>query len=109
VQYFEVATDEVIITEGERGYTFYIIIEGGVTIYKRGGMNVGEDSLGMKVGTLGVGKAFGERALTADQYEYRQATVVSSSEPNCKVLVLHKSDYDTILKNYSEQVRAYRQ
>jgi hypothetical protein len=108
VQYFEIATDEIIIREGERGYTFYIIIEGEVTIYKRGGAGVptvDKNSLGMKVGQLGVGKCFGERALTADQYEYRQATVVSSSQPKCKLLVLHKSDYDTILKNYSESVR----
>ena len=67
VQYTEIKDKEVIITEGERGYTFYIIISGNVGIYKKG--------YG-KITTLGKGKFFGERALTSDQYEYRQATVI---------------------------------
>ncbi len=101
VQFFEIARDEIIITEGERGYTFYIIIEGEVSIFKKG--------YG-KISTLGKGKFFGERALTSNQYENRQATVVSASDPNCKLLVLHKSDYDTIIRNYQESIRteAYR-
>ncbi|GMI10440.1 hypothetical protein TrLO_g8334 [Triparma laevis f. longispina] len=96
VQYTEVKDKEVIINEGERGYTFYIIIDGTVAIYKKG--------YG-KITTLGKGKFFGERALTSDKYEYRQATVVCECKPFCKLLVLHKSDYDSIIRNYQESIR----
>ncbi|GMH96690.1 hypothetical protein TrST_g5288 [Triparma strigata] len=97
VQYTEIKDKAVIINEGERGYTFYIIIDGTVAIYKKG--------YG-KITTLGKGKFFGERALTSDKYEYRQATVICECKPFCKLLVLHKSDYDAIIRNYQESIRA---
>ena len=97
VQYLTVKRDMEIITEGERGYTFYIMISGEVIIHKKGCGNIS---------TLGSGSYFGERALnTTTGYDLRQASVISNADP-CKLLVLHKSDYDTILRNYQESIRA---
>ena len=56
---------ENIITEGEHGQTFFIIISGTCQIYK--------DGIGV-VGTLGRGKSFGEIALTEGN-SLRTATV----------------------------------
>eukprot|EP00520_Triparma_pacifica_P009384 CAMPEP_0118632696 /NCGR_PEP_ID=MMETSP0785-20121206/587_1 /TAXON_ID=91992 /ORGANISM="Bolidomonas pacifica, Strain CCMP 1866" /LENGTH=726 /DNA_ID=CAMNT_0006523493 /DNA_START=138 /DNA_END=2315 /DNA_ORIENTATION=- len=101
VVYEEIKTGSEIIREGDRGYIFYIIIGGTVGIYKKG--------YGY-ITTLGKGRFFGERALTSNEFETRQATVVVSSEPSCQVLVLHKSAYDSIIKGYQENLRteAYR-
>jgi len=95
VQYFEASENVSIITEGERGYTFYIIIEGTVrVVVKKYGV----------VSKLSKGDFFGERALTSQKYECRQASVISESSP-CKLLVLHKSDYDQIIRKHHETLR----
>ena len=101
VVYEKIKTGAEIIREGDRGYIFYIIIQGSVAIYKKG--------YGL-ITTLGKGRFFGERALTSNECEVRQATVVVASEPTCEVLVLHKSAYDSIIKSYQENLRteAYR-
>ena len=96
VVYEEINTGAEIIREGDRGYIFYIIIQGSVAIYKKG--------YGL-ITTLGKGRFFGERALTSNECEVRQATVVVASEPTCEVLVLHKSAYDSIIKDYQENLR----
>ena len=43
--------------------------------------------------------------MTSDKFELRQATVIASSEPYCELLVLHKSDYDSIIRNHQEMIR----
>jgi len=96
VQYFEANKDNYIITEGERGYTFYIIIDGSVRIHVQ---KYGE------VSRLSKGDFFGERALTSQKFECRQASVISDTNP-CKLLVLHKSDYDTIIRRHHDNIKA---
>jgi len=96
VVYEDIKTGTEIIKEGDRGYIFYIIIEGAVGIYKKG--------YGL-ITTLEKGRFFGERALTSNEFEFRQATVIVSSQPSCEVLVLHKSAYDGIIKGYQENLR----
>ena len=56
---------ENVITEGERGLTFYIVISGDCNVYKEG---IG------KVAALGKGQSFGEIALTQGK-DLRSATV----------------------------------
>jgi len=83
-------TGENIITEGERGLTFYIIIAGTTSVHKEG--------IGI-VGQLGKGKSFGEIALTQGK-DLRTATVTASSK--VEVLSLHKNDYDYFVRDLQE-------
>jgi len=82
---------EDIITEGERGLTFYIVISGETAVHKKG--------IGI-VGHLGKGKGFGEIALTQGD-DLRTATVAATSHVEC--VRLHKSNYDYFVRDIQEQ------
>ena len=77
---------EHIITEGEEGMTFYIIISGMTAVHK-GGIGI--------VARLGKGKAFGELALVKG--DVRTASIIA--ETAVEVLSLHKLDYDHFIKD----------
>ena len=85
--HYEPGTD--IITEGDRGLVFYIIVDGTVDILKNG---VG------KVAEIGKGKSFGEIALSGKAgSDMRTATV--RAQTKVQTLSLHKSDYETFVKD----------
>lgn len=84
---------ENIITEGERGLTFYIIVSGQTVVRKEG---VGD------VGQLGKGKSFGEIALTQGK-DQRTATVTAVTK--VEVLSLHKNNYDIFVRDIQELER----
>lgn len=84
---------ENIITEGERGLTFYIIISGSTIVSK--------DGIGV-VGQLGKGKSFGEIALTQGK-DLRTATV--TAQTRVEVLSLHKQNYDIFVRDILEMER----
>lgn len=75
-----------IITEGDEGLTFYIIISGTTNVHK--------DGIGV-VAKLGAGKSFGELAIIKG--DVRTASILA--ETRVEVLSLHKSDYDHFLKD----------
>lgn len=75
-----------IITEGDEGLTFYIIISGTTNVHK--------DGIGV-VAKLGQGKSFGELAIIKG--DVRTASIIADSR--VEVLSLHKSDYDHFLKD----------
>lgn len=85
-KYFCFEPGENIITEGERGLTFYIIISGETAVIK--------DGIG-KVATLGKGKSFGEVALQGK--DLRTATVQAVTF--VETLSLHKVDYDHFVRD----------
>jgi hypothetical protein len=78
---------ENIITEGERGLTFYIVISGQCAVHKEG--------IGIVAG-LQKGQSFGELALTEGK-DLRSATVRAVSR--VELLRLHKVDYDHFVKD----------
>lgn len=85
-KYISYEPEENIITEGESGMTFYIIISGETAVHKAG--------IGV-VAKLGKGKSFGELALTKG--DVRTATIRTITR--CEVLSLHKLDYDHFVKD----------
>lgn len=91
-KYISYEPEENIITEGEAGLTFYIIISGECNVHKAG--------IGI-VAKLGKGKGFGELALTKG--DVRTATIRTISR--CEVLSLHKLDYDHFVKDIQQAER----
>ena len=91
-KYFKHEAGENIITEGERGLTFYIIISGETVVHKEG---MGE------VAKLGKGKSFGEIALAGK--DLRTATVRAITP--VEVLRLHKVDYDHFVRDIQHAER----
>ena len=91
-KYISYEPEENIITEGEAGLTFYIIISGECNVHKAG--------IGI-VAKLGRGKGFGELALTKG--DVRTATIRTISR--CEVLSLHKLDYDHFVKDIQQAER----
>jgi len=85
-KYVQYKPKEYIITEGEEGMTFYIIISGTTAVHK-GGIGV--------VAHLGKGKAFGELALVKG--DVRTASIIA--ETPVEVISLHKLDYDHFIKD----------
>ena len=83
---------EIIVTEGDRGHTFYLIATGEATILKGSGVSQRE------LGRLGPGDGFGEMALVAD--EPRSATVRAVS--NMELLCLDRENF-TILMDQEER------
>lgn len=79
-----------IVTEGERGLTFYIIVSGTATVVKEG--------IGV-VGQLSKGKSFGELALTQGK-DLRTATVMASTR--VEVLSLRKLEYDYFVRDLQD-------
>ena len=75
-----------IITEGDEGLTFFIIISGTTNVHK--------DGIGV-VAKLGAGKSFGELAIIKG--DVRTASIIADTRVEC--LSLHKSDYDHFLKD----------
>lgn len=86
-KYFTYETGVNIITENERGLTFYIIVSGETEVIK--------DGIGV-VAQLGKGKSFGEIALTQGK-DLRTATVRTLMK--VETLSLHKSDYDHFIRD----------
>lgn len=94
--------DQYIVTEGEVGLTFYIIVSGTADVYKQGA----NDSKPLV--TLGTGHSFGEASLGVGAPP-RNASCVASSTTT-ELLELRKTDFDKIMKSYqdAEQRRAFR-
>lgn len=92
-KYFVHEAGDDIMTEGESGYTFYIICSGEADIIKNG--------IGV-VAHLGKGKCFGEIALTQGK-TLRTATVRTTT--TVEVLSLHKVDYDHFVKDLMQAER----
>jgi hypothetical protein len=83
-------TGQNIITEGERGLIFYIIVSGTASVHKEG--------IGV-VGQLSKGKGFGEIALTQGK-DLRTATVQAATK--VEVLSLRKLEYDYFVRDLQE-------
>lgn len=84
---------EAIVTEGERGLTFYIIVSGTAVVHREGKGIVGQ---------LSKGKTFGEVALTHGN-DLRIATVIA--ETRVEVLSLRKLEYDYFVRDMQEMQR----
>ena len=99
VRFFHVKRGDVIIREGEPGRTFYILVSGRVDVSKQ--------ATGV-VAQLKPGDSFGEIALMHGQTT-RSATICAATEA-VEFLVLHKTDYDTIMKEFqsSERMQAFK-
>jgi len=79
-----------IVKQGDPGDAFYLIASGKVSIWLK------KDTEKSKIGELGKGDFFGERALVGQ--EPRDATVVA--EETAELFILHRHDFDkVILKN----------
>jgi CRP-like cAMP-binding protein len=80
---------EVIIRQGDRGETFYLVRSGTVSVTRRAGTAGPE----RQVTTLGPGTFFGEHALIED--ELRNASIVAAEE--VEVYALAKPDFWRLL------------
>ncbi|MCC7074851.1 MAG: cyclic nucleotide-binding domain-containing protein [Deltaproteobacteria bacterium] len=78
------ADDEVIIREGERGESFFLIADGEVLVKR----DIDDEDGGVTLAHLHRGSVFGELALISD--EPRQASVVARGDVD--VLELRRSD-----------------
>ena len=72
----ELRPNATIIKEGERGNTFYVIVQGGVRVLAQG---LNEEA--KEVARLGAGAFFGEMAVFND--EPRTASVTAIGEVQC--------------------------
>eukprot|EP00761_Pharyngomonas_kirbyi_P014264 gb/GECH01014294.1/.p1 GENE.gb/GECH01014294.1/~~gb/GECH01014294.1/.p1 ORF type:complete len:386 (+),score=120.79 gb/GECH01014294.1/:1-1158(+) len=79
---------EIIVKQGDRGDTFYIIESGEVIVYKEG-----PNGERVELGNLGASAYFGEMALLLDQP--RAATVQAKGQTKC--LALDKKSVDRLL------------
>ncbi|KAJ1454570.1 kinase-like domain-containing protein [Pelagophyceae sp. CCMP2097] len=75
-----------VVTEGEEGHTFYVILSGSVDIFQRG--------VKVNLKPLGRGDYFGERALVTD--EKRAATCTAVGGP-VVVLAVDRDDFINLL------------
>jgi CRP-like cAMP-binding protein len=80
-----------IVTEGERGFDFFVLLSGGAKVTRRG----------RTVHKLGAGDSFGELALIAGTP--RRATV-TTTEP-CEVMVLARRDFIALLDDFPRMTR----
>ena len=78
------ADEEVIIREGERGESFFMIADGDVLVKR----DIDDDDGGVTLAHLHRGSVFGEMALISD--EPRQASVVAKGDVD--VLEMRRSD-----------------
>ncbi|MCP4602235.1 MAG: cyclic nucleotide-binding domain-containing protein [Proteobacteria bacterium] len=81
---------DIIFEQGDTGEELFFVLSGKVYI-ERGGVKIEESKA---IATLGSGEVFGEIALISDQP--RTATAAAMSE--VKLLSIHKSDFDAVLK-----------
>jgi CRP-like cAMP-binding protein len=87
-----------VFHEGEVGYSFYVILDGEVSIYKRKRVQSADNVLeNVLLVRLGCGQHFGEAALE-NKDGLRTASAVASK--TCNLLVLHREDYLTILSQF---------
>jgi len=86
----EVAAGETIVTQGELGDSYYIILSGEAEIWQTDPFTEETFSAGVRRD----GDAFGEEALL--QNAYRNATVKMNTPG--RLLVLSKGDFDELLK-----------
>ena len=84
----DVEAGKVLITEGDRGREFFVIISGEVEVRRKG----------RKVATLGAGTYFGEIALLSQQP--RTATVTAVAP--LRVLVIADRDFVDLLDEIPE-------
>ncbi len=82
---------EIVIRQGERGDTFYIIVTGQALVLRRDIADIEHELV-----VLSSGDYFGQVALIEDQP--RNATVQAMTE--VELLVLHKDDFDRGVKEY---------
>lgn len=96
----QVTKGEYVVKEGERGVTFYILMSGTLEVVKQG--------VQKRLAVLRAGNSFGEASLGAGAPP-RNASVICTSQ-DAHMLVLHKSDYDCIMKDEKRAAhrRAYR-
>ncbi|KAH8066556.1 cGMP-dependent protein kinase [Aureococcus anophagefferens] len=87
---------QYIVTEGEVGLTFYIIVSGAADVEKHGEY----------LATLKMGRSFGEASLGAGAPP-RNASCIASSATT-ELLELRKTDYDKIMKSYQDASSAAR-
>lgn len=78
------ADDEIVIREGERGESFFMIADGDVLVKR----DIDDDDGGVTLAHLHRGSVFGEMALISD--EPRQASVVAKGDVD--VLEMRRSD-----------------
>lgn len=74
-----------LVEEGERGYEFFVLVEGTVRVTRRG----------RKVADLGPGDFFGELALL--DHGERTATVTSATP--VEAVVLTSQEFDAVLRD----------
>ena len=86
----EVKEGETIITQGEKGETYYLIDSGEAEVFRADPFT---DEVS-KVAKFGSGDAFGEESLLQDAY--RNATVTMTTPG--KLFVLEKEDFNELLK-----------
>jgi hypothetical protein len=86
--YLVVDAGSYIVTEGDQGHTFFIIVSGTASVYKQ---------VAGVVAQISKGKCFGELALTQGA-DVRQASVIA--ETRMELLSLHKLDYDHFVRDY---------
>ena len=70
----KVSSGKALITEGETGHEFFVILDGSATVSRQG----------KKIATLGPGDAFGELALL--ERAPRNSTIVAESDMELVVL-----------------------
>jgi len=87
----------IIVKEGEKGNTFYMVTKGHVNVYKE---SAGEN----KIAVLGVNSFFGEKALLSA--DTRQATCVAATNVEC--LTLTRDDFSVMLGNLGDVLSGRR-
>ena len=91
LKYCYYGVNDDIVTQGEVGDAFYVIIQGTANVIVNG--------VGV-VASLGVGRSFGETALK-NEGDMRTATVRAITEVEC--VSLNKGDYDIFIKDLQDQ------
>lgn len=85
---------DVIVREGEKGDTFYVITSGSVSVTKKG----------EKIVDLGVNTFFGEKALMSS--DTRQATCTANTDVECFTLL--RDDFVLLLGNLEDILKGRR-
>ena len=87
---------ERLIRKGDHADSMYFIVTGDVEV---------DTEVGVPKGRLGAGDFFGEIALIAD----RERTASITALAPCKLLVLHKDDFDGFMETHPELRAAVRE